>query len=349
MSSWQDGLRAAISAERPCGEDLEDAPELAAFDGYSLFGQSMPLDTPPDPRDALGQHKKAKPPASPEWREIRERALDTLARSKDLRVLTYLGTALLRTDGLSAFCDALQIASVWLDSYWDDVYPRVDGDGLRRRNTLNCFGDQMAVVDAVRRTTIVSSRQHGHFCLRDIEVAAGLAPPRAGEVKPEAARIAAAFGEVSAEELAVLQQGVTGAMTSLENIDARMREGVGLDAAPSFEDLAGQLARLHHALRQQLAARNGGVATEAGPAQTAGAAGVPAPRAVGAIASRQDAIGALDAVAAFFREHEPSSPVPLFVERAKRLVSKGFLEVMADVAPDGLAQARVAGGIKKDD
>ena len=51
-------------------------------------------------------------------------------------------------------------------------------------------------------------------------------------------------------------------------------------------------------------------------------------------------------MADFFRRHEPSSPVPLFVDRAKRLVSKDFLEVLADVAPDALASARSAGGLK---
>jgi type VI secretion system protein ImpA len=67
--------------------------------------------------------------------------------------------------------------------------------------------------------------------------------------------------------------------------------------------------------------------------------------AVGSIRTRQDAIRALDAVADYFRRNEPSSPIPLFVERAKRLVAKDFLEVLADIAPDALAQARAAGGI----
>src|ERR1700730_9432422 len=62
--------------------------------------------------------------------------------------------------------------------------------------------------------------------------------------------------------------------------------------------------------------------------------------------SRQDAIRALDAVADFFRRTEPSSPIPLFLARAKRLVSKDFLEVLADVAPEAVAQARAAGGLK---
>ena len=57
----------------------------------------------------------------------------------------------------------------------------------------------------------------------------------------------------------------------------------------------------------------------------------------GRFSSRQDAIRALDAVADFFRRNEPSSPIPLFVERAKRLVSKDFLEVLADIAPDARA------------
>jgi type VI secretion system protein ImpA len=68
--------------------------------------------------------------------------------------------------------------------------------------------------------------------------------------------------------------------------------------------------------------------------------------AVGAIRSRDDAVRALEAVARFFRETEPSSPVPLFLDRAKRLVSKDFLEVLADVAPDALAHARAAGGLR---
>jgi type VI secretion system protein ImpA len=67
---------------------------------------------------------------------------------------------------------------------------------------------------------------------------------------------------------------------------------------------------------------------------------------VGSIRSRDDAVRALEAVAAFFRKNEPSSPVPLVVERAKRLVAKDFLEVLADMAPDGLDEAKRIGGIR---
>jgi type VI secretion system protein ImpA len=38
--------------------------------------------------------------------------------------------------------------------------------------------------------------------------------------------------------------------------------------------------------------------------------------------------------------------VPLFIERAKRLVAKDFLSVLEDIAPDALAQAKSVGGVR---
>jgi type VI secretion system protein ImpA len=57
-------------------------------------------------------------------------------------------------------------------------------------------------------------------------------------------------------------------------------------------------------------------------------------------------VRALDAVATFFKNNEPASPVPLFIERAKRLVGKDFLSVLEDIVPDALAQAKSAGGVR---
>src|ERR1051325_7578211 len=103
-----------IAPDQPCGENLEDTALLASFDTYRLFGQSKPLDALPED----GEKWTPKPPESTEWREIREKALVALARSKDLRLLAHLGTALLRTDGLPAFSDTLAVASNWLTQYW---------------------------------------------------------------------------------------------------------------------------------------------------------------------------------------------------------------------------------------
>jgi type VI secretion system protein ImpA len=87
-----------ITADQPCGENLEDTQLLASFDAYRLFGKPTPLDP------------------APEWAAIRARALEALGKSKDIRLLAYLGTALLRTDGLPAFASTLNVAAQWLQT-----------------------------------------------------------------------------------------------------------------------------------------------------------------------------------------------------------------------------------------
>jgi len=328
-----------ISPDRPCGENLEDTPLLASFDTFRLFGQATPPNARPDPGDREG--KKLLPP--PEWGEIKSQALEALRKSKDLRLLAHLGVASLRTDGLPAFVDTLAIASEWLTTYWAETYPPVDEDALLRRNALNCFADPMAVIDGLRRLPLVSSRQHGKFSLRDIDIAGGQLQPGEGETPAQEGPINAAFAEMPLDELKGLQQRVADAVAALKSISAAMSGAAGIEAAPEFDPLLSVFDRMGRALGAQFAIRTGGEGADAEGLGSDSAG--PGAMAVGAIKSRQDAIRALDAVAEFFRRNEPSSPIPLFAERAKRLVAKNFLEVLADVAPDAVPQARAAGGV----
>jgi type VI secretion system protein ImpA len=320
-----------ITAEAPCGEDLEDTQLLASFDGFRIFGQAAPLEPVPD------------------WSEIRNRSLEALRRSKDLRVLAHYASAVLRTDGVPAFADTIRVAAAWLESWWTDVYPLATEDLILRTNSLNCFADPMGVIDGLRRMPLIVSRAHGTFSLRDIDIATGQVAPREGDGRPNEDQINAAIAAMPPDELAELHGSVASAVTALRSIDARMRDEGGPEAAPSFDPLSAQLGRIERLLRPYAtaAAPSDDVATEAAPEESAAAGsddggrrGVP-----GAIRSRQDAIRAIDAAVEFFRTNEPSSPVPMFLERAKRLVSKDFLEVLADVAPDAVPQARAAGGL----
>src|SRR5262245_49562628 len=153
-----------ISVEHPCGENLEDTPLLAGFDALRLFGESR------SPEAVLEPGENRKPP---EWGDLKTNALDAVGKSKDLRLLAYLGVALLRTDGLGAFFETIRVASVWLDTYWHQVYPLVDDDALARRNALNCFADPMAIVERVRRVPLIERRQHGRLRMRVLEISVG--------------------------------------------------------------------------------------------------------------------------------------------------------------------------------
>ena len=318
-----------LSAESPCGVDLEDTQLLAGFDAYRLFGSDIPL------------------AADTDWREIREKSLEALAQSRDLRLLAHLAAAVVRLEGLIPLCRILTVADRWLGENWDLVFPRIDEDAILRRNALNSFADRMAIVDAVRRAPILSHRQLGSFCLRDLELASGqLTPGEADGNAPNMAQIEANLAGASVEDFTALTGTLQAGMGALRNIVTVMQTRAGFESAPDFDTLLRPMSRIDKLLQDHAPA---GAANEA--AQGAGDEGAPAMGTglTTAVNSRQDAIRALESISAWFRAHEPSSPVPLLLDRAKRLVSKNFMEVLADIAPDGVVQARLIGGIQNDE
>jgi type VI secretion system protein ImpA len=145
--------------------------------------------------------------------------------------------------------------------------------------------------------------------------------------------------------LTSLSDGIAGTVEALKSIDGRMRGEHGIEAAPEFDGLLAQLDTIQRELRTRIAARPdgqaaGAVAPGADSASPAGSPGL------GRVQSREEAIRALHAVADFFRQTEPSSPIPMLLERASRLVSKDFLAVLSDLTPDAVVQARRAVGLK---
>ena len=324
-----DALLQPLAGDSPCGQNLEDTQLLASFDSFRTFGQATPL--PPDT----------------DWRAIAARAHEALAQSKDIRPLSYLAAATIRTEGLGGFVQLLQVAAAWLKNYWKEVYPLVDDDAILRRNALNGFADPMAVLDALRRAPLVVNRQLGSVNFRQSEIAVGRMNRAEGEGEtPTEDQISAVFTAAPPGELAQLDAVLTNGLGAIKEISETMSaEGGGSQAVPDLPPLEAIFGRLRVVIKPYLAVASeagaeggeGGGAVGAGP----GASGVP-----GSIRTREDAIRALDAVATFFRKTEPSSPVPLFVERAKRLVAANFLDVLADVVPDAVPDAKRAGGIR---
>ena len=331
MQSILNTLNEPISPDRPCGDDLEDTQLLASFDAYRLFGQAAQLSEETD------------------WRDIRDSALEALKSSKDYRLLAHLACAVLRADGFPAFVQTLKAAAHWLATWPAEVFPRVDEDAILRRNALNGFADRMAVIDGVRRAPLIVHRQLGSLSVRDIEIATGLIEPAEGESQAmDATQLAALLAATETDELHALAAQLDDALRSLTDVEDTMRSAGGIEAAPDFASLTTILGRTLNLIREQLATRTpdqNSEATSPDVAQSVAGGAV----AVGAIRTREDATRALDAVAAFFRTNEPSSPIPLLIERAKRLVAKDFLAVLEELAPDALDQARAASGVRNSD
>jgi type VI secretion system protein ImpA len=79
-----------------------------------------------------------------------------------------------------------------------------------------------------------------------------------------------------------------------------------------------------------------GVAGEDGSIASGGGAGPP-----GSVRSRQDVIRMMDAICGYYKDNEPSSPVPILITRAKKMVNRTFLEIVRDMTPSGINEIEV--------
>jgi type VI secretion system protein ImpA len=325
-----------ITDGAPCGENLE-------YD--AAFGELE--------RIAKGKEERRSgteviPAEEPKWPEVAEAADGLLKRTRDLRVATHLTHAALHVDGLAGLTAGLQVVHGWLQTFWDSVYPQLDkeddNDPTLRINSLAALDSREGIIRSLGRVPLVVSRAAGRYSLRDIRLAKGEVAPAGAEKKPDAALIDAAFADGDLAQLGAAAEAVREANTTLAAIVALMGERVGAGRAPTLANLTKELRALQLVLNQQLEKR--GVAVAAAGAAAGEQAQAPPPPA-GGLRTREDAIRLLDDVSEYFRKNEPSSPVPLLLQRAKRLVSKDFMEILRDLTPSGVSQAEAIGGLDR--
>jgi type VI secretion system protein ImpA len=199
-------------------------------------------------------------------------------------------------------------------------------------------------LDQVVSATLVSAKKAGSFSYHDVQVARGeRSPAREDHSPPGIELIMAACQECELEDLLTTATAIGECLELVDTIDSALTAKVGAKQAFSLQPLKDTLTPIGKFLSEQLEER--GVAGEeldsaaAGDASESGNAG-----SSGEILSRADAMRMMDKISAYFLAHEPSSPIPLLMQRAKRLSSLDFLGLVKDLAPNGLSQAENIAG-----
>lgn len=323
-----------VTPQEPSGKNLEYEKEYGEL---TRLAQGKP-------EQQVGS--SVVPAEEPNWREVKSRSLQLLEKTKDLRLGMYLTRALLRTDGFAGFSDGLELLRGLLERHWDTLHPQLDpedgNDPTIRVNTLAALCHPETMLKSLRESPLGSSRASGRASLRDVLVATGkLAPPPDGApASPAAGTIDAIFRECELESLQATADALGQSVRTVDAIESLLMVKVGSKKAADFSELSGVLKNAHKVLAERLSRRGVAVQTAGGEPMTAteGAPPAPAPSVSGEINSRDDAMRALDRVSDYFLRNEPSSPVPMLLRRAKRLVSKNFMDIVRDLAPDGLPQ-----------
>lgn len=349
-----ESLLSEVSSEAPCGEDISyDASFLALEDMLrSKAGGGV----------VAGVEEQAE---EPNWREVREKSIELLRRSKDLRVATYLTLASLRMDGLAGLRDGLALLQGLLDRFWEHLYPKLDpednNDPLERINILQSLSpdtvsdqDPMKFKQRLAEVPLCNSPQMGQFNLRDIQVAKGeiSVPGDEGTAGPGMSVIDAAFQDTATDELLAASQTTEEAIEHLATITTVFSKNAAQGQTPDLSDFQSVLGNIHKCIQGYLAKRGYGEAGEDSAPADAEAGGEAEKGGIslaGEIRSPQEALLAIEKVCQYFDRHEPSSPVPMLLRRAQRLVSKNFAEVIADICPDAMSHVEMIGGTSSSD
>lgn len=331
MTMNADALLAPVSSDNPCGENLEYHADFQAMEQASQgkaeqqFGDTI---IPAEPAD---------------WNKVEKLAIDLLGRSKDLRVMLALTHAWTELRGLPGYAQGLKLIEQSLLLYWEPLWPRLEEfgetDPFYRINAVALLGDKSALTSAVRQSWLLRYASDG-ITLRD---AAALCDGSKTEIADYPGGLARLTDELARGE----QPGIEAVLQiseRLQTICETLAERLDASAVPELTQLRRQIALIAERCQAtDLSALQVTVSAE-GADQPAAVASAPAPaRAVQdwrsvQIGSRADAQLMLEKVKQYFAQHEPSHPAPLMIDRVQRLIERDFMDIIRDLAPDGVHQ-----------
>ena len=313
-------LLTAVSDDSPCGEDPTGNNEVQHL--KILVGD-----------------------ADPDWAKIKREALNLLKEFKDLEIAFFLTLGLLKRDGIPGFAEGLSLCASLLEKWWEELYPLCDeddGDPYERVGLLNNLGARFAtngdpyrVIEKLREAPlVVSTEMRKEITYRSILLSKGELSIADDETAPTEALIEAVFANSDAQKMAEISEASSLALESLEKINSVLSDKA--DESASFDPLIAEINSMKAIIDAHQSGAPVAVSSEeSAPAADAAVAAAPVPvqkGVSGEVCSREDAAKALDLVIRYFDENEPSSPVPLMLERAKKMIGKNFRELVMDIS-----------------
>lgn len=351
MEQLLENLLAPVSEAKVCGPYIEDDTEL-----YTWYNE-LETAAKGKPEQVMGNAVISA--VEPNWAKVQTLTLSLLSKTKDLRVAKYLTQSLLNKNSFNGLYDGLAFIYSLLNQYWDTVHPQLiidgDDDPDYRINAVSELGSS-EFISCVSNITLVASKSVGRFSLKDYRIATGAIKPinkEGTEAKEDLSLINAAFLDVDIEELQGSRVAVAEASDVLVQIETLFDEKLPNISGPQIDALKNDLNYVLKTFDDVLSQRGGTVAQDE-------AQEIPTPTGdgemiqdqthtninavMGAINSREDVIKQIDLICKYYEKNEPSSPVPLVLNRAKKLVTMDFMSIIKDMSPESLqAIASLAG------
>lgn len=328
-----------VSAECPCGPDLEYDPE------YLL------LFTRATPREEAQYGDFVSTPETINWAELERDARRLLTRSKDIRILVVLLRCRIQQAGARGLAEAFTLLEMLCATYPDTIHPQLlateditaEDATVARSNALSALLDHEGVMADIRGI-MLSNNAAMRLQVRDVERSLSASRPT-DALAPESVRQQLADLEAQgALPLDAFHQ----ASETTERLQCHARATLN-DHAPDFSRLTQLLALLPGAVQsttpeippQPQAEQPENAAIDHTEQIQAEHVVPPVHTAVGIsplpgaeprqIRDRNDALERLRVIRRWFEHSEPSSPTIPLLRQAERLIGKRFSEVINEI------------------
>ena len=321
----------------PSGQNMEYDPDFTAL---------MLLALPKEERQA---GSITIPGEDPDFKGVSEKALSVLAQSHDLRVAVVLAQAELALGGFDGLAGPISYIRTCLEMFWDTCHPLLDADDdndptMRINAVAGLAGND--ILRRVRLAPLTESPTFGRLSLRDLAIAEGETPAPVGMANlPDKAKMAAAFMDTKPDLLKARMATIRSLVTDAAAI-AAMFDAQTPGDGPNLDPLLRLLRRAAKVMAEAIGEPELAIEIQ----ESVGGQGqeiptAPAPNPVsGAITSATDVRQTLDRIIDYYGNFEPSSPLPLLLHRARRLVGADFMTIMNDLAPSGIDSVKTISG-----
>jgi type VI secretion system protein ImpA len=300
------------------------------------------------------------PSKEPDWQKLLDCCYDLALETRDLRVAIPILNALTHLGGWSGFADGLELIFEWTVPHWDSIYPELDSeesnDPTARLSILSHLVSDELLITTLSNLPLCQHRTLGRLTYKDYQNAMLIGGTQGG-ARMSLSDIETLLLEVPRTQLLDQIRNLERAKKKIEELNSFLVDFVGTERWNGTR-LIDFLSKVLNVLKlkqvQEAVPLQAINASDDGPDEAVSTtdrisneppdevlvssedSSMPCQqqRSTITIQSRSEATKAIDSICAYFEENEPASPVPLLLQRAKRLVSLSFVEILQELAPN---------------
>jgi type VI secretion system protein ImpA len=341
-------LLAPIEGQDPAGTDPREdfSPNSLYFRLRDARSEARAAERQADAAEAGDR------PSPAQWAPVSRLAIPLLqTQAKDLEVASWLTEALLRTDGLEGLAAGFQLMAGLVETYWDDLHPLPDDEGMVRRVAtvagLNGEGAEGTLIQPLRKIPLFTLGSGETLAFWQYQQSAELAT--IGEGVRREQRLSAGVtpfdtvenaARASIPVLKQVRQSARACLAAWQALEAAFDSHAEAPSMGRVRDLLAEIVSVADRYAgSEVEIEIESVGTNGTERPTVG--GVAAIAAGGRISTREEAFRLLEEAADFFRRTEPHSPLAYTLREAVRRGRLTWSELLEEIVPDADHRAAI--------